>query len=401
MRATVDPKLFADAVAWLNKQRRPTSVKGEQRRLGAGGNAVLAGIHLVAEKERLVLQATDYDTWATATVEAGVHEPGAVTLPAELIGGVAKSLPRQPVSLALDDTTVTLTCGSMTLHAHTVSGAEWPKSAPLPELLGKLAAEDLRTAVARVAPGLGAPEEHPPFRSFGLETADALTLAATDRRRLAITDLSWEPVLGHDAQAGVLLPAHLTTIAQSLPTIGDVALHLDPVRPGALGGQRFGLSWPGRTVVTSTVVGAAPPYARTLGLAKPVISAEVDREELLNALKRVVPAAERDEVNAVLLDLAFTPGALDLAVASAAGRAHEQVEAEYDGPEIPLHLNARYLYAALEATGGERVHIGLATEDTNPRKHVTLLVTTPEDPNYQHVLTLIRRAAAMPQRAAA
>ncbi|MEX5635762.1 DNA polymerase III subunit beta [Parafrankia sp. FMc2] len=396
MRATVQAKDLADAVAWLGKVVRRTSSDAHGSR---DLTQVQSAVHLTAEDGRLVLQATDLDVWATAEVEATVDTPGTAILHAKLVTEVAGRLRKAPVTLELEGTALTLTCGAMVLHARTMNVA-WPQFPAVPTEIGRVKAEALRDAVARVAPGVGEPEADPPFRSISADTADTLTLAATDRRRLAVARVALEPVLGYTGDAGVLLPATLVAVAQGLPKSGDASLHLDPVSTATQGARRFGLSWPGRSVSAGTVMGVAAPYARTLAIAKPVLTAAVDRAELVDAIRRVVPAAERDKVKAIRMDLTFTPGELELTGASAAGEAREAVEAEYDGPEIPLHLNAQYLLDALEATGGERVHIGLAKTDTDPRKHATLMITNPQDPNYMHVVTLIRQAVALARKAA-
>ncbi|KPM55642.1 hypothetical protein ACG83_10140 [Frankia sp. R43] len=388
MRATLAAQDFADAVVWIEKARRT-----------GDASQVQTAVRLAAEDGRLTLQGTDFDVWATAEIEATVDAPGEAILHAKLIADVAGRLRKAPVTLDLEGTTLTLTCGSMTLHAHNMPLA-WPQVMAVPEEIGKVKTEALRDAVARVAPGVGDPKADPPFRSISLDTSDTLTLAATDRRRLAVARVTFEPVLGYTGDAGVLLPAALVDIAQGLPKTGEATLHLDPVSRATQGARRFGLSWPGRVVSAGTVMGVAAPYANTLAIATPVLTAKVDRAELRDAVRRVDPAAKRDEVKAIRMDLIFRPGELELAGASAAGEAREIVAAEYDGPEIPLHLNARYLADALDATGGETVYIGLAKDTTNPRQHATLMITNPQDPNYIHLLTLIRQAVAPARKAA-
>lgn len=394
MRASVKAKDLADAVAWLGKVRHYSDA-----------SQVQSAFHLTAEDGRLALQATDYDVWASAEVEATVDAPGTAILHAKLVSDVVSRFRKAPVTLDLEGTTLALTCGATVLHAHTMSVA-WPRFPAVPEAIGKAKAEALRDAFARVAPGVGEPEADPPFRSISLDTSippsvkGTLTLAATDRRRLGVARVTLEPARGYEGDTGVLLPPSLVSIAQGLPRTGDATLHLDPLNAATQGTRRFGMSWPGRSVSAGTVLGVAAPYTRALAIAKTVVAAQVDRAELADAVRRVAPAAERDKVKAVRMDLEFSPEGLELAGVSTAGEARELVDLDYDGPTVPLHLNATYLLDALEATGGERVHIGLAKVDPDPRKHATLMITNPADPNYIHVVMLIRKTAAPVQRAA-
>ncbi|MGI9431916.1 MAG: DNA polymerase III subunit beta, partial [Myxococcota bacterium] len=80
-------------------------------------------------------------------------------------------------------------------------------------------------------------------------------------------------------------------------------------------------------------------------------------ETLVHALRRVaLLSAERSR--AVKLELSDSK----LMISSNnpdLGEAHEEVDVDYDGPEISFGFNARYLLDALGALGAKEVRVGL------------------------------------------
>lgn len=382
MKAIFDPAEFAEAVAWTARHALGSS---------AGGWPILTGLLMHAEGAQVVIRASDGDVWVRATIPADVVEPGATVLPARLLADVAKGLPKAPVDLATERASATLTCGGLALEVGTQDPADFPMAPELPEVLGAVNAAELQEAVARVKCGVGNKKETAPFRSFGLLAGPALRLVATDRNRLPAADVPWQPTLDHpEGTVAALLPPDLADVAGRLPKHGDVTLHLGARQDGV---RRFGLTWPGHDVVLPIVEAQAPPYGRTLGLAVPKLSVELDHTEVAAALRRVGATVERREDATTTLGVRLAPGApgtIEFLARSVLGRAGETLEVDYDGPELSLRVNWAYLRDAVEAVGGERIRIGLPSTSEDPAKHRMLAIHRSNETTYIHIVMLVR-----------
>lgn len=385
MKAVFDPAEFAEAVAWTARHARQSS--GDRW-------PILTGLLIHAEGDRVAIRASDGDVWVRATVPAKeVIEPGATVLPAHLLADVAKGLPEAQVELATERASATLTCGGLALEVGTQDAADFPAPPELPKVLGAVNAAAFQDAVARVKCAVGSTKEAAPFRSFGLLAGPALRLAATDRNRMPAADVPWQPTLDHPEGTGtVLLPPDLADVAGRSPKYGDITLHLGARQDGV---RRFGLTWPGHEVVLPIVEAPAPPYDRTLGLAVPKLSVELERAQVAAVLKRVGATVERREGATTTLGVRLTPGApgtIEFLARSVLGRAGETLEVDYEGPELSLRVNWAYLRDAVEAVGGERICIGLPSTSEDPAKHRMLAIHRSNETTYIHIVMLVRYA---------
>ena len=86
--------------------------------------------------------------------------------------------------------------------------AEYPELPPMPEATGTIASSDeFAQAVAQVVVAAGRDELLPVFTGVRVEIeGDTLSLLATDRYRMALKEISWNPtsaqVRGRRARAG-------------------------------------------------------------------------------------------------------------------------------------------------------------------------------------------------------
>ncbi len=181
-------------------------------------------------------------------------------------------------------------------------------------------------AVSQVAIAAGRDDTLPMLTGVRLEIdGDRLTLAATDRYRLAVRELTWNPASTAAAEAQVLVPARtLHEAARSLTGEAELTISLSSSSTGGEG--IIGFSGTGRRTTTRLLDAQFPPY-RTLLPQEFAVTAEVPVASLSEAVKRVALVAERG--NPVRLQ--FADGSLTLtAGGDDEGRAEENLEAEFD-----------------------------------------------------------------------
>jgi DNA polymerase III subunit beta len=377
----VERDVFADAVAWTARAlpARPTI-------------PVLAGMRLHADDGGLTLSSFDYDVSAQATVDATTLSEGSALVSGRLLAEISRSLPAKPVQITSDGGRAVLTCGSATFNLLTMPEDEYPALPEMPPPAGTVGSDAFATAVSQVAMAAGRDDTLPSLTGVRVEIeGESLTLIATDRYRLAIRELRWNPARP-DLSAAVLVPARsLTDTARSLTTAAEVSIALalpgENVGPGPQGGDgMIGFEAGGRRTTTRLLSGEFPRY-RTLLPATLNATAELSTSQLIESVRRVALVAERN--TAVRLN--FSEGQLSLEAGTGdEAQADEIIEAGFSGDAAGLAIafNPTYLLDGLAAVESDTTTIAF-TEPGKP----ALLTGKPEVaelPDYRYLLMPFR-----------
>jgi DNA polymerase-3 subunit beta len=147
---------------------------------------VLSGLRLEAA-DGLTLSCFDYEVSATAQIDAEVAEPGTVIVPGRLLAEITRSLPALAVEFSTDDDVVNVICGSAEFALFTLPADEYPALPAAPPLAGTMDGGLLAAAISQVGPAASRDDTLPMLTGVCLDIdGDTLTLAATDRYRLAV-----------------------------------------------------------------------------------------------------------------------------------------------------------------------------------------------------------------------
>src|SRR4051795_6664495 len=234
MELRVERDALADAVGWSARSlpARPPM-------------QVLLGLLLdVGEDAGLAVSAFDYEVSSRIELPATVAEPGRVLVPGRLLADIVRSLPAQPVDLKLDGARVVLTCGAARFTLPTLPVEDYPALPDMPTTTGSLESDVFAAAVAQVAIAAGRDDTLPVLTGVRLEIeGEQLTLAATDRYRLAVRTLAWKPEQP-GLSATALVPARtLADTAKALTNGPEVLLALST---GSAGEGMIGFEGGGR-----------------------------------------------------------------------------------------------------------------------------------------------------------
>src|SRR5262245_22023837 len=210
---------FADAVAWVarNLPTRPTV-------------PVLAGVLLTGSDEGLTISGFDYEVSAEVQVAAEIASPGSVLVSGRLLSDITRALPAKPVDVSVEGTRVSLTCGSSRFSLPTMAVEDYPALPALPEDTGVISSELFAEAIGQVAVAAGRDDTLPMLTGVRVEiSVEWVVLAATDRFRLAVRELTWSTESA-DIEAAVLVPAKTLAEAAKAGTDGsDVHLSLGEI----------------------------------------------------------------------------------------------------------------------------------------------------------------------------
>jgi DNA polymerase-3 subunit beta len=352
MKLRVERDGFADAVAWAAR------ILPQKAAL-----PVLAGLRLeVGTDGALELSGFDYEVSAQAQLEATVAEAGAMLVPGRLLAEIVRSLPPQPIDLATDGSRVVLSCGSAKFTLPTLPLDEYPTLPEMPAVAGTVGSDAFAAAVAAVAIAAGRDDALPVLTGIRVEIdGEQVTLAATDRYRLAVRTLRWAPS-DPAMQTTALVPARtLAEAAKSLTSGAEITLALSGTGPGE---GLVGLSGAQRSTTSRLLDGEFPKY-RSLLPDSFSATATIDSAMLTDAVRRVALVASRTSP----IRLSFSPDGLSLEAGGVdEAEAQESLPAGFDGEPLTIAFNATYLLDGLGSIDSDEAHLSF----TGPTKPAVL-----------------------------
>src|SRR5215472_12276451 len=226
---------------------------------------------------------------------------------------------------------MSMTCGEAAFTLVTLPLEAYPRLPELPQLAGTADGGELATAIGQVTPAASKDDTLPMLTAVSLELAgETMTLAATDRYRLAVRDLPWNPAgeQGEGAERGtaVLVPARV---------LAEAGRMMSGERAASIllgdGGEEamIGFECGERRLTTRLLAGEFVKY-RSRFPAEFSCVADLPAEAFAEAVRRVSLVAERGTP----VQLSFGAGRVTV-VAATQGQAsaRESVPAEFTGDE--------------------------------------------------------------------
>ena len=330
MKFRVERDVLADSVTWAARTlpSRPSL-------------PILAGLLLQAESGGLVVSSFDYETSSRVEVSADVSEAGRALVSGRLLADIGRALPAQPVTVTLEGSRVSVVCGKSAFALPTFPVEDYPSLPAMPSSSGTIPGDVFAAAVAQVAIAAGRDDTLPTLTGIRVEVEGALmTLAATDRYRLAVREFAWSPATP-SLSVSALVPARtLAETAKSLAGADEVHVSLADGTEGLMG-----FEGDGRRTTTRLLDGEFPKY-RSLLPNETLSQASVSTAELIEAVKRVSLVAERNSP----VRLAFADGEVVLRAGTGdEAQATETVECALDGDGLEIAFNPQYLLDGLGA----------------------------------------------------
>ena len=343
MKVTVSPSSLSSCLNLVSRAVSPRSTL-----------PVLGNVLLETTDKGLRITATNLDLAISATVEATVVEEGRTTVPARLLGEYVSSLAEAPCTIELDSKTQVLrvSCGVHKTNMHGISAVEFP---PLPVADGDTTVEVdsalLQNAITQTAMAASSDEASPVLTGVLLQIdGDRLTLAATDRHRLAVKNLDVTVKGDGLGGASVIVPArHLSEVARAVtparPTVGI-----------SLSQQRNQVFFTiGDVEISSRLIeGNYPNYNQVIP-SECTTTVSLHTADLLREAKTASVLA-KDAANPVRMRIG--DGTLTLVAQTAeVGDDEAPLTATVKGDDVQIAFNARYVLDALAVLDSEDVQL--------------------------------------------
>jgi DNA polymerase-3 subunit beta len=349
---------------------------------------VLAGVLIEASDEgTLTLSAFDYEVSAKVTVPADVSEGGTVLVLGRLLADISRNLPGKPVDVATDGNKVSVTCGSSRFSLMQMPADDYPTLPTAPAPSGTIAGDVFTQAVAQVSVAADRGDTLPILTGVRVEIeGDKITLLATDRYRLAMREITWNPE-ATDASHLALVPARtLSETAKALGAAGSVELALG----SAAGGDGLMGFEAGQRRTTTRLLDGEYPKVTSIFPTSVDTEAVIRTADLVEAVKRVALVAERNTP----VRLRFTDGQVTIEAGTGDdAQASEAVEATLTGPDIEIAFNPHFLLDGLGALGTTYARLSF----TQPSRPAVLTgqaeAEGDSDDSYRYVLMPVRFAS--------
>lgn len=376
MKFTVDQQALTDGVNWVSRSLSTRPIKTE-----------LLGIKIDATGDQVILSGSDLETSSKALFNADIFEKGAVLVPGKLLAEISRSLPNKPITITLDGSRVLVTSGSAKFTLPTLSLDEYPNLPELPAKTGVIASDTFATAVAQVAIAAGRDDSLPTLTGVHIEIEeDKVTLAATDRYRLAVREFTWDPSTPGLSTSALLRARTLADAAKSLTGSKTVSLSF---APAASNDRLAGFAGEGKSMTSRMLDGTFPPYRHLLP-SESTTTAVVEVAPFLDSVRRVALVADKT----IPLRLEFTDGGVSLEAGTGEeAQATETIDVLLNGEPISIAFNPTFLADGLQAVGTPFVQISF-TGSNKPA-----ILTGRNEPNgpsidtYKYLLMPMRYAS--------
>jgi DNA polymerase-3 subunit beta len=285
--------------------------------------------HLLLRAEganNLYMAATDLEIALSTDCAADVHESGAITLPAKMLLDVLERVPSGDINI----NNGRLTAGNYKARLASLHPDDFTPMADVVGEPAKIPARSLRLLIERTRYAISEkPTQYAMMGALLSLTKNVVAMVSTDGKRLAIATASRED--GPEYQ--VIIPSKTLDALLAQPAVGDVMF--------SRGDRHLFFQYERRLLTSRMVDGEFPRYQRVIPRENKHRFA-TSKAVFASALSRVGLVSD-------VINLAFSAGRVELSARSAEfGDAHETVEASYDGPDIRMAVNWKYLMDFLE-----------------------------------------------------
>jgi len=325
----------------------------------------------------LSITASDLETILVTKIVIEAKEDGMIAIPAKLLLETLKTFPDQPLTFTIDSATfgieISSDYGKYKLTGH--DGEEFPKTPTLetPSTLN-VDASILSSAINKTLFATGNDELRPVMSGVLFElNNDDLTFVATDAHKLVRykrTDLK------ADKGASFILPKKpLTLLKNILGSVGkEVKVEYNETNVMFV--------FDSTKMTTRLIDGKYPNYNAVIPTENPN-KLTVSRTALLNSIKRVSIFSNKTthQVRLKMTGSELNISAEDLDFAN---EANERLTCQYEGEDMEIGFNSRFLIEMLANLDSEDVNIAMSASN-----RAGILTPSQKDDEHEEVLMLV------------
>ena len=306
----------------------------------------LAGVHIKAEGGELEFQTTDLTISIRHRIAADVEEPGQTVVSGKLFSNIVKNLPDAAIQFETDATgrILELSCQKSRYRLNTLDARDFPE---FPEFALdrtiELPSELLADMVDMVYKVTSRDTSRPILQGVQLNVhSNVIRLVASDSYRLAVCDSNVETSSATEPFVAVVFGTTFHDVLAS-PAMTE------RITVGTTDNQVV-FSFGNTTYVTRRLEGNFPNFNQLLPKSC-TTTVDLDVAEFAGALKRVSVIAQSNP--SVRFDVDADGKLICLSATSPdQGESSEMLDADIEGPSMPIRLNFHYIFDCVNALSG-------------------------------------------------
>ncbi|HTE01200.1 MAG TPA: DNA polymerase III subunit beta [Mucilaginibacter sp.] len=302
----------------------------------------------------LTISATDLQTSMTTSLTVEAKENGRIAIPSRILLDTLKSLPEQPIAFNIDDNTfaIEINAGDGKYKLSGENGEDFPKI-PVVENASSvnLPASVLAEAINKTIFAVSNDELRPAMTGVYCQLSTShLTFVATDAHKLV-------RYRRKDAKAAstasFILPKKALNLLKSALPSDDVNVSVEYNSTSAF------FKFSNINLVCRLIDERYPDYEAVIPQNNPN-KLTIDRQAFLGSLNRVAIYANKT-THQVRLKINGSELNISSEDIDFANEAHERLSCQYDGEDMEIGFNARFLIEMLKNLSSEEVMLEMST----------------------------------------
>jgi DNA polymerase-3 subunit beta len=324
----------------------------------------------------LTISATDLQTSMTTSLPVESKEDGKVAVPSKILLETLKTLPDQPVAFSVDAQTfaIEISAGDGKYKLSGENGEDFPKIPTVENASSvSMPASVLAEAINKTIFAVSNDDLRPAMTGVYCQLSPQnITFVATDAHKLVRYRRNDTK---SDAAASFILPKKALTLLKASLVSDDSAVSLEYNSTSAF--FRFG----NINLICRLIDERYPDYEAVIPQSNPN-KLTLDRSQFLNSLRRVVIFANKT-THQVRLKINGSELNISSEDVDFSNEAHERLGCQYEGEDMEIGFNAKFLIEMLGNLEGDEVTLEMST----PNRAGLLIPQTNND--NENVLMLV------------
>ena len=318
---------------------------------------ILTGIYIEAVKEKgLHLIATNLELGIECWISGEIENEGEIVLPANHLTNIVRELPQKEINIEVDTETfgAELKCANSEFNIKGFDPEEFPQ---LPEVNVpgkiKIQANKLKNLIDDVKFSISNDESQPALTGALMEMKENnIALISTNTYRLSYSKikLNSDKINKQNDINKIIIPGDTLNELSKLLTNDEKEVEI------LINSNYTSFNFEKITVISRLIEGQFPNYEQVIP-DECNTKITVDKNELQHATKRASLIARLDS-NVISLSTEDNIMTIN-SIESEAGKAHEEVEINIDGPDQKINIDAGYLLDVLKIINTEQITINL------------------------------------------
>nr|WP_294894292.1 DNA polymerase III subunit beta [uncultured Pedobacter sp.] len=302
----------------------------------------------------LIISATDLQTSMTTSLAVESKEGGKIAVPSKILLDTLKTLPEQPIAFSVDDNTfaIEISAGDGKYRLSGENGEDFPKIPTVENASSvNLPASVLAEAINKTIFAVSNDELRPAMTGvFCQLSPQNVTFVATDAHKLV--RYRRNDAKADEATSFILPRKALNLLKSSLPS-EDLNVSIEYNSTSAF------FKFANINLICRLIDERYPDYEAVIPQNNPN-KLTLDRALFLNCLKRVVIFANKTTHQ---VRLKITGAELNISSEDIdfANEAHERISCQFDGEDMEIGFNAKFLIEMLNNLSGEEITIEMST----------------------------------------